>query len=133
MSDILYKTECYNIIGACIEVYKDKGHGFLEGVYQECLELELARQSIPFETQKSIEIQYKGTVLKKTYIADLFCHGNIIVELKAASKLAPEHEAQLHNYLKATGKQLGLLVNFGAHPQLEWKRVIRTWINHEKT
>lgn len=124
MSELIYKDESYRIIGACFEVYKEKGCGFLEPVYQECLELELGFQAIPFKPQLPIALTYKGRPLQKHYIADVVCHDKIIVELKAVSALTDEHRGQVINYLHATGHRLGLLVNFGHHPKLEWERIV---------
>ena len=123
--DLLYKEECYKIMGACFEVYKEKGCGFVEPVYQECLSLEFALQGIPFEAQVDLSIEYKGWPLHQSYRPDFICFGKIIVEIKAVSQLTNEHRAQMHNYLKATGLKLGLLVNFGHYPQVDWERIIR--------
>lgn len=125
MPEILFKEESYKLIGACFEVYNEKGTGFVEPVYQECLELELALQSIPFTAQQELQLSYKGQRLKQTYKPDFVCFDRIIIEIKAVSKLTDEHRAQVHNYLKATGIRLGLLVNFGSHPKLEWERIVR--------
>jgi GxxExxY protein len=125
MNEIIHAEECYKIIGACFEVYKDKGCGFLEAVFQECLELEFGLQAIPFIAQRELPLTYKGTPLKQTYKADFVCHEKIIVEIKAVSALADEHRAQVINYLNATGLRLGLLVNFGHFPKLEWERIVR--------
>ncbi|MEN9638080.1 MAG: hypothetical protein RL077_6484 [Verrucomicrobiota bacterium] len=114
----------YALIGACFEVYNEKGSGFLEEVYQECLEMELTDRGIPFVTHPKLRLFYKGRPLQKTYEADLIVCGEIIVELKAVKAFLPEHEAQLINYLKATGKKIGYLVNFGAFPRLDWRRRI---------
>ncbi len=114
---IIYKEESYNIQGAVIEVYREMGCGFLEAVYQECLEKELRRRNIPYVSQQILKLEYKGERLKQTYKPDLICFGKIIVELKAVKEIAPEHKAQLINYLKATGIKLGLLVNFGSYPK----------------
>lgn len=122
--DLLYKHEVYQIIGACMSVYNDKGHGFVEPVYQECLEIELAHQGIPYEAQQQIQLHYRGIRLKQIYIPDVFCFDKIIVELKAAKQLTDEHRAQLLNYLKATGIRLGLLVNFGCTSGLQWERIV---------
>tara|TARA_B110000037_G_scaffold28389_1_gene33740 strand:+ start:370 stop:771 length:402 start_codon:yes stop_codon:yes gene_type:complete len=122
--DLLYKQEAYQIIGACMAVYKDKGHGFVEPVYQDCLEIELRHQGIPFDPQREIQMEYRGEKLRRTYIPDVACFGKIIVELKAVKLLTDEHRAQLLNYLKATGMKLGLLVNFGHHPGLQWERIV---------
>ena len=124
MTELLLKNEVYRVMGCAFEVYNDLGCGFLEPVYQEALELELTGQAIPFEAQPRIRIHYKGQLLKKDYIGDLIVIGQILVELKAEERLMPRDEAQLINYLKATRLRVGLLVNFGAHPKLEWKRLV---------
>ncbi len=85
--------------------------------------LELGFQGIPFAAQRPLALAYKGHPLKQSYVADLVCYDKIIVELKAVEKLADEHRAQLLNYLHATGYRLGLLINFGHHPKLEWERL----------
>jgi len=121
----VFKDESYRIMGACFAVYKEKGPGFVEPVYQECLEIELGLQQIPFVAQSELELTYKGRKLRQTYKPDFVCFGKIIVEIKAVSALANEHRAQVHNYLKATGHKLGLLVNFAHYPQLEWERIVR--------
>ena len=119
-----HKEETYKIIGACFEVYKEKGCGFLEPVYQECLAIEFKLQTIPFTAKKPIALQYKGYKLQHTYEPDFICFGDVIVEIKAVSKLVDEHRAQLLNYLNATGSEVGLLVNFGHYPLLEYERFI---------
>jgi GxxExxY protein len=124
MGKLLYEEETYKILGACFEVYNDKGCGFLEPVYQECLEIELAHQGIPFVAQREIKLTYRGQPLRQTYKADIICYNRIIVELKAVSCLVDEHRGQILNYLHATGLQLGLLVNFGHHPKVENERFI---------
>jgi GxxExxY protein len=121
---IVYKDESYKIIGACFNVYNTLGSGFLEQVYQECLEIELEKLGIPFVAQKEIEIKYGDIILKSKYKPDLICYGKIIVELKAVKNICDEHKAQLFNYLKATDYKLGFLVNFGAYPSLEYKRIV---------
>ncbi|MBU0716509.1 MAG: GxxExxY protein [Verrucomicrobia bacterium] len=126
MNDLIYKDEAFKIMGACFEVYKDKGCGFLEPVYQECLEIELDLQGVPFISQKSLTLEYKGRQLKQTYSPDFICYDKIIMEIKAVSQLADEHRAQLINYLQATGFKLGLLVNFGHYPKIEWERIANT-------
>ena len=123
--DVLYKEESYKIMGACFEVYKEKGCGFVEHVYQECLSLELTIQGIPFGEQIELALEYKGRPLKQSYKPDFICYEKIVVEIKAVSKLTDAHRAQVHNYLKASGMKLGLLVNFGYYPQVEWERIIR--------
>ena len=123
MTDILFKTESYRIIGACMEVHNVLGAGFLESVYQEALAYEFYLQNIPFEREKKLTIRYKDIELEKMYSADFVCYDAIIVELKALSGLTSEHEAQVLNYLKATGYKLGILVNFGGKT-LEYKRLV---------
>ena len=123
--DIVYKRESYDIMGACFEVYKEMGCGFVEPVYQECLEIELQQGNVPFQSQGQLELKYKGQVLKQKYIPDFICCKKIVLEIKAVSKLTDEHRAQIHNYLKATGYKLGLLVNFGHYPKTEWERIVR--------
>ena len=122
---ILLKSESYALMGACFEVYNEKGCGFLEPVYQECLEIELSLLGIPFRAQTDLELTYKGRRLKQRYVPDFICYDQIILELKAVTALADEHRAQIHNYLKATGHRLGLLVNFGHYPKLEYERIVR--------
>ena len=121
---IIYKDESYAIMGACFEVYKEKGCGFVEPVYQECLELEFSLQGILFLPQQPLALEYKGRPLKQRYIPDFICLGKIIVEIKAASQLADEHRAQVHNQLRSSGHRLGLLVNFGHYPKLEYERIV---------
>jgi GxxExxY protein len=122
--EILYGEEAYRIIGDCFEVYKQKGCGFVEPVYQESLEIEMELQGIPFHAQRLLPLEYKGRPLKAKYVADFVCFDRIIVELKAVSVLIDEHRAQVQNYLKATGHKLGLLVNFGHYPKVEYERVV---------
>lgn len=129
-SDLLLKEEVYQIVGAAMEVANQLGCGFLEAVYQEALETELTERQVPYVAQKKIQISYKGRVLKKEYIADLLCHDQIIVEIKAVKVLAEIEEAQLLNYLKATQLPLGLLINFGSQ-RLEWRRYANTKRNRE--
>lgn len=114
-----YDPEGYALIGACMEVYRELGNGYLEDAYQESLELELIDRDIAFVSQPKLPIFYKGRLLRKHYEADLLVFDRIIVELKAAKTLAPEHEGQLLHYLKSTGRKVGYLVNFGAFPKLD--------------
>jgi GxxExxY protein len=123
MSELIYEDLTYAIRGALFEVYREKGCGFLEDVYQECLEIELNMREIPFESQNPLKLEYKGRPLRQVYIPDLVCYEKIIVELKAVKEMADEHRAQLQNYLRATGYKLGLLVNFGHHPQIQIERI----------
>jgi GxxExxY protein len=119
---LIFEEETYAIRGAVFEVYKEMGCGFLEAVYQECLEKELRIRSIPFVAQQELSLMYKGEPLQQMYKPDLICHDQIILELKAVKEIAPEHKAQVINYLKATNLKLGLLINFGSHPKVQIKR-----------
>jgi GxxExxY protein len=120
-----FKNDCYQNQGAVFEVYREMGCGFLEAVYQECLEKELTKQGVPFTAQPALRLSYKGTALRQTYIPDFVCYQSIIVELKALASTSGEHKAQVLNYLKATGMRLGLLVNFGSHPKATIERIVR--------
>lgn len=122
--ELLYKDEVYAIIGAAFEVYNTLGPGFLEAVYQEALGIELKERSVPFRAEQRIRVMYKGSPLEKEYQADMVCYGKIILEIKALSRLATDHEAQLLNYLKAVGMRVGVLMNFGNVKKLEWKRMV---------
>ena len=124
METLLYSEETYAIRGAIFEVYREMGSGFLEPVYQECLEMEFDRMGLPYVAKCELKLTFKGRTLIRTYESDFVCFGKIIVELKAVRELIPKHEAQLMNYLMATGFRLGLLVNFGSHPEVEIKRRI---------
>ena len=107
-------------------MYNEKGFGFLEPVYQECLAIEFEYQRIPAIAKPSLVLSYRSRILKQTYEPDYVCFEKIIVELKAVSALADEHRAQLLNYLHATGFELGLLVNFGHYPKLKYERIAKT-------
>ena len=126
MAQLIYSEESYMIVGACFTVYKKMGCGFLESVYQECLEIEFEYQKIPFYTQKEIKLTYRDRELKQRYKPDLLCYNKIIVELKAVSKLIDDYRTQILNYLNATGLNLGLLINFGHYPNLEYERFVLT-------
>jgi GxxExxY protein len=124
MSKLKYEDESYRIRGAVFEVYREMGCGFLEAVYQACMEREFSKSGVPFEVQKILQLQYKGEALSQIYKPDIICFGKIIVELKAVNELCDVHRAQVHNYLKATGYGQGLLVNFGHYPKAEIERNI---------
>lgn len=111
-------------MAAAFEVYNDRGYGLAEEIYQECLEIELQTQDIPFQSKQELKCFYKGIELKKRYIPDLFVLGCLVVELKSVSVLLPEHEAQLLNYMRISRQPIGYLVNFGHKGTLEWKRFI---------
>ncbi len=123
-SSDLFQQEGYDFMAAAFAVYNELGSGFLEDVYQESLELELNARKMPFVSKPSLSIFYRGMPLQRHYYPDLIVFDQIIVELKAARTTAPEHEAQLLNYLKATRKRVGYLLNFGASPRLQWQRYV---------
>lgn len=123
-SDLIFKEQSYAIMGACFEVYKTMGPGFLESVYQECLAIEFAARGIPFVEKPRLKLMFKETPLQQTYEPDFLCYGEIILEIKAVKKLIDDFRAQTINYLKATKKHLALLVNFGHYPQLEYERFV---------
>ena len=122
--EILYREECYAIQGAVFEVYREMGSGFLEAVYQECLERELSSAGIPFKSQVELSLSYKGEPLRQTYTPDLVCYDKIILELKAVKETTAEHRAQVFNYLKASGLRLGLLINFSHYPKASVERIV---------
>lgn len=123
MPEIVFKEESYKIIGCCFEVYKQKGYGFTEPIYQECLAIELELQDIPFVAQPKINLNYKGRVLESFFRPDFICYDKIIVEIKAVERLIEEHQSQTLNYLNATKFELALLVNFGNYPKVDYKRI----------
>ena len=123
-SKIILSDESFNIIGAALEVHKIIGCGFTEQVYQEALEEELRLRGIPFSREKTYQITYKDKILTKNFRLDFVCYNKVIVELKAVEDFTDEHYSQVYNYLKATGMELGLLINFGKK-SLEYKRVLR--------
>jgi len=124
VAELVLKEEVYQIVGASMEVYWQLGRGFLEPIYQEALEIELGGRGISFQSQERLAVRYKGQALKKEYIPDLIVFGQIIAELKVLDRLTGNEEAQLLNYLKATGMRVGLLFNFGSRVRLEWKRYV---------
>ena len=124
--DLIHKEECYAIVGACFAVYKNKGWGFHEPVYQECLGIEFEHCRIPAIALPGLSLEYRGRPLSQKFFPDFVCYGKIVVEIKAVTELADEHRAQLLNYLKAGGFELGLLINFGHCPQLQYERLANT-------
>ncbi len=124
MTELLYKDEVYNVIGAAMEVHGVLGPGFLEAVYQEALAIELSLREIPFIEQPQMNLEFKGNQLKCKYIPDFLCYEEIIVEIKAMKKCGQNEEAQIINAAKAAKKKLGVLINFG-EPSLFWKRFIK--------
>ena len=123
-NDLLYSELTRTIIGAAMEVHKILGAGFLESVYDEALAIEFDLRQIPYERQKPIEVFYKNR-LAKQFVCDFVVYDKIIVELKAIKKISDIESAQVLNYLKATGLNLGLLLNFG-RISLNVKRLINT-------
>ena len=123
MNDLIFAEEIYNITGAAMDVQNELGTGFLEPLYQEALAIEMNNRGIPFEREKELTIEYKGITLNKKYYADFVCYDDIIVELKAVDGIRDEHVAQVLNYLHASQKKLGYIINFGVKP-LQRKRVV---------
>jgi GxxExxY protein len=111
------------IIGAAMAVHGELGHGFLEAVYQEALVVEFAARGVAFQREASLPIHYRGKQLSCAYRADFLCYDDVVVELKAISKLTASDSAQVINYLKAAQRSKALLLNFGA-PSLEYKRLV---------
>jgi GxxExxY protein len=126
MPELIYRDETFRILGACFEVYKDKGCGFPEAIYQECLEIEFEFQQLPVVPKPGLQLEYRGQPLLQRYIPDFVCFGKIIVELKAVEPLTDAHRAQILNYLRASRFELGLLINFGHYPKLEHERLANT-------
>jgi GxxExxY protein len=124
MDEFIYSQETYSIVGACMSVHRYLGHGFLEIVYKDALELELIDQSLYFEREKEFDVNYKGRLLKHKFFADFFIFNGIIVEIKSTKEgISKEYQAQTLNYLKVSGCKLGLIVNFGKC-SLEYKRLL---------
>ena len=121
--DLIYQDETYSLRGAIFDVYREMGCGFLESVYQECLEKEFTQRGISFSPQQELKLYYKNQILKQNYKPDFICFGKIIVEIKSVSDLTQQHKAQLMNYLHGTKLRLGLLVNFGSYPKAEIIRI----------
>lgn len=123
-SKIKYQDLTFSIIGAAMEVHRVLGCGFTEPIYQDALEEEFRLRNIPYSREKSFQVTYKDKVLDKTFRTDFVCYDKVIVELKTASDFTDEHYAQVCNYLKASGMELALLINFGKK-SLEYKRILR--------
>ena len=119
---LLHADEVYRVQGAVFEVNQVMGAGYLEAVYQECLLLEFQARGIPFVAQPTLKLDNKGTRLRHVYVPDFVCFGSVLVELKALGALAPEHRAQILNYLKTSNLRVGLLINFGCSPKARIER-----------
>ena len=123
MPDIIYKNESYLIIGACMEVHKKLGSGFLESIYAEALEMEFKKSNVPYERERKLPVYYDGILLKKYFKSDFVCFNAIIVELKSTNFISENDKRQSLNYLKATQFKLGILANFGS-PSFSYKRIV---------
>lgn len=123
MADIIYKAESFKIIGACFEVYNQKGFGFTEPIYHECLIHEFTLQGVPFVSQPQLPLTYKDQELAQTFRPDFICYDKIIVEIKSLAALTDANRAQTLNYLHETGFDLGILINFGQFPKLVYERL----------
>jgi GxxExxY protein len=126
MSELILPDESYRIMGAWFEVYKRMGCGFTEAIYQECLEIEFAYREIPFQPQAHHTLRYRDTTLLNHFVPDFICFGQIIVEIKAVSKIIDDFRCKALNYLNATKMPLALVVNFGHSPKLEYERFAHT-------
>ena len=120
---IIYKDESFKIIGICMNIHSIMGYGFLEAVYAEVLEKEFIKNNIPYQREVRLDLFFNGEKLDKKYKADFVCFGDIILEIKSVSFLHESFTRQTLNYLKATNKKLGLLINFG-EKSLRYKRII---------
>ena len=123
MSEIIYKAESYAIIGKCMEVYNELGHGFSEIVYKDALQFEFRQDSILYEREKEYFVYYKGNLLDRRFNADFVVFDKIILEIKCVKVLTDEHVSLCINYLKVSKNKLALLVNFG-RGKLEYQRIL---------
>ena len=120
----MFKEEGYQFMGAAFEVYNELGYGMAEEIYQQSLEIELTLRQIPFRTKQELDVFYKNHKLTTRYKPDLLVFGGIVVELKSVAELAPDHDAQLFNYMRVSRHPVGYLLNFGHKGDLQWKRFI---------
>ncbi|TDQ73489.1 GxxExxY protein [Sphingobacterium yanglingense] len=123
--EIVYKNESFQIIGICMKIHSNLGAGFLESVYSEVLAKELKKEGIPFEQEKKLDLYYEDQKLSKYFKADFICFEDIILEIKSVNFLAEAFNKQLLNYLRATNKRLGILINFG-QSSLTYKRIVNS-------
>ena len=121
---MMLEDEGYRLMGAAFEVYNQLGYGMAEEIYQQSLEIELSLRGIPFQSKRELAVYYKDRRLETRYRPDLVVCDAIVVELKAISDLATDHEAQLFNYMRVARQQVGYLINFGKQGELQWKRFI---------
>lgn len=124
MTETNYTEEVLAIIKVATEVHRELGSGFLEAAYQEAMEIEADFMDVPFVPQQNLQVQYKQHRLKKKYVADMICFDKIVVEFKVLDKLTDKEESQMIHYLKTSGYKVGVLINFGSHPELEWKQFV---------
>ena len=123
MSELIYKEECFKLVGFCMEIHRELGKGHDEVIYKDALVVELSRAKIPFARENKYQVTYKGVLLPHSYRADFVVADKIIFEAKAVEKLVDAHVKQVLNYLAASKLRLGLLVNFGGD-SFDWRRVI---------
>ena len=124
--DLLYKDECFIIIGLCMKIHRKLGMGFKEAVYKDALEIELQNANIPYDREKTFKVEYEDVVLRHTFDADFFVYKSIILEIKASSLIHADAFRQTLNYLKSSQIQLGILINFGT-TKLQFQRIICTY------
>lgn len=124
--EIIAKKESYEIMGACFEVFAEMGNGLVEPIYHECLIEELSRRKVPFLHEANVPVYYKEKKLSRCCRLDFLCFEKVIVELKSVKYLDDSHRSQVHSYLRATGLELALLVNFGTPNEVEWERIVRS-------
>ena len=124
MAEILFREEVHQVIGCCIEVLNEIGHGFHEKIYERALVVEFNLRGIPCEQQKEFNIVYKATTIG-VYVPDLICYERIVVDTKTIEMITDDERGKMINYLKVTGLKVGLIVNF-KHRKLEWERIVLT-------
>lgn len=125
MDDLIYKEECYKIVGLLYEVHKNLGRGFSEIVYKDALEFEFTENNINYEREKEYSVNYKNSILRHKFYADFITHDKIILEIKTVECFNNSHYNQCLNYLKISGNRLAILVNFNLN-SLEYKRIVDT-------